>query len=283
MAEVDGYRSFPSIILSPKQFSMLKIFREKDTNINILNARCFIDRVFAVCCQTKFMFVFAWHLYSLELLIFYLLHPFCSSKPDYNCVIGCCSRPGIHKQCCLHSQDQIPCVWTLLGHWESKAPASAVWVHRSQCVHDKEQLSFTDRVQWFFYLNKLSFLVFSFFFYTHQSILDLCPTSPVWFPLIRGIPHMLFLAGLGLFFVSSWFMCLCDFYLFLWKQKAFVFPCIILAWKPLCCSGSDCTALFTLWYSALFTILSKLSTLQFSRSSPISTNVEAIPKRSIFA
>lgn len=73
MAKVDGYGSFPSITLSPEQFSMFKIFREKDININILNARCFIDRVFAVCCQTKFMFVSAWHLYSQELLIFYLL------------------------------------------------------------------------------------------------------------------------------------------------------------------------------------------------------------------
>lgn len=119
MAEVDGCSSFPTIILSPEQFFLPKIFREKDTNINILNARCFSDRVFAVCCQTKFMFVSAWHLYSQELLIFYLLHPFCSSKADYNWVIGCCSHPGssIHKQCCPHSQDQIPCVQTLLGHW----------------------------------------------------------------------------------------------------------------------------------------------------------------------
>lgn len=131
--------------------------------------------------KQKFMFVSAWHLYSQELLIFYLLRPFCSSKADYNWVIGCHSHPGrsMHKQCCPHSQDQIP-VSELCRGREKFLPQLFEFTDLSVCTTRNSFGLYPDRdFSVILYLNKLSF--FPFLFYSCQSTLHLCPPSPTWF------------------------------------------------------------------------------------------------------
>lgn len=192
-----------------------------------------------------------------ETLIFYLPFKFCSSKTEYSLVIGCCSHPSKvnQQQRCLKSKDWFFCVWTQV--WtlqESKALVSASWpwVYRSLCMLKLKRNSFglypDSDFSVTFYVNKLSSFTLPPFFYTHQSILDLYPTAPMQFPFTMGIPHSLFLAGLRLFHATcqawhirhSWPDSLDDFYLWLWKQKAFIVPCIILAWKSLFCLWSGC-------------------------------------------
>lgn len=131
------------------------------------------------------------------------------------------------------------------------------------------------------------FSIFIFYVNENQNILDLYHQAPVQFPFTRGIPHSLLLAGLRLFHAScqawhnrgSWPDGLDDFHLWSWKQKAFfLVPCIILAWQSVCCLWCACV-LFKLLHSAVFTIISKLSTLPFRKSSPISRYIEVIPQK----
>lgn len=239
------------------------------------------------------MFVSAWHLYSQELLIFYLLHPFCSSKPDYNWVVGCCSHPGssIHKNAAHTARTKFPVskpCWDTLG--KQSSCLSCLSSQISACAWQGTALVYilTGIFQWFFIYISSSFSRFLSFSYpsehprplshsTHVVSLDKGNSSHTvfgWFKIIlcslSGLAHKTVLTC-----VFVWFLF------------------VPLKIKSSCSSmhnaGLKAPVLLRMWLhcSVHTVVLSSLHNpfqiVQSSRSSPISTDVEAVPKRSIFA